>query len=195
LFESLNFEVQAGEAHRIAGDNGCGKTSLLRLLCGLALPTQGTVRWNGCDIRNEREDFNRQLIYIGHASGVKEDLLAWENVLFAATLSGQKVSREQVYDVLDLLGLGRAADLPTRSLSQGQRKRVALARLWLGMQTPLWILDEPFAALDPEAVLQLCRLLDQHLAQGGMLIYTTHQEINLLTQAHLHLSLNPVTAC
>ncbi len=195
LFNDINFDLNAGDAMRVAGTNGSGKTSLLRMLCGLAFPAAGEVRWHGRNIRATREEFGSQLIYLGHANGVKDDLIAWENVVVASTLSGNPVSRDQAYRALDRLGLGRAADLPTRALSQGQRKRVALARLRPGLQTPLWILDEPFTALDQNAVTQLCGTLNQHLAHGGMVIYTTHQEIDLNGQRLLRLDLSRDPAC
>jgi len=197
LFNNINFEIAAGDAMRVAGTNGSGKTSLLRMLCGLAFPAAGEVRWNGCNIRTVREEFGNRLIYLGHAHGVKDDLAAWENVVVASTLSGNPVSRDQAYGALEQLGLARAADLPTRALSQGQRKRVALARLHLGlgMNTPLWILDEPFTALDQNAVMQLCGTLNQHLAHGGIVIYTTHQEIDLSAQRLLRLDLSRNATC
>ena len=195
LFNDINFDIAAGDAMRVAGTNGSGKTSLLRMLCGLAFPAAGEVRWHGRNIRAVREEFGSELIYLGHANGVKDDLLAWENVVIASTLAGNPVSRDDAYDALDSLGLARAADLPTRALSQGQRKRVALARLRLGMKKPLWILDEPFTALDQSAVLELCGTLNQHLAQGGMVIYTTHQEINLSAQRLLCLDLSRDASC
>lgn len=195
LFSNLNFQIEAGDAMQVAGANGSGKTSLLRMLSGLTSPAEGEVRWGGRDIRSIREAFGSQLIYLGHANGVKDDLFAWENVVVASTLAGNPVSRDDAYDVLDQLGLDRAADLPTRSLSQGQRKRVALARLWLCKKTTLWILDEPFTALDKNAVIELCATLDGHLARGGMVIYTTHQEINLCAQRQLNLDLGQDTQC
>ena len=195
LFNDINFDIAAGDAMRVAGTNGSGKTSLLRMLCGLAFPAAGEVRWHGRNIRAVREEFGSELIYLGHANGVKDDLLAWENVVIASTLAGNPVSRDEAYAALEALGLARAADLPTRSLSQGQRKRVALARLRLGMSKPLWILDEPFTALDQSAVLELCGTQNQHLAQGGMVIYTTHQEINLNAQRLLCLDLSRETLC
>jgi heme exporter protein A len=179
LFGGINFEIESGESLRIVGSNGSGKTSLLRMLCGLAFPSAGEVRWKGRDIRGLREEFCSQLIYLGHANGVKDDLLAWENLQVSATLSGQTISREEALAALELLGLGGAAKLPTRVLSQGQRKRVALARLGFGSSAPLWILDEPFTALDQQAVAELCGTLNAHLARGGMVVYTTHQEIEL----------------
>lgn len=195
LFNDINFDIAPGDAMRVAGTNGSGKTSLLRLLCGLAFPARGEVRWQGRNIRAVREEFGSQLIYLGHAHGVKDDLLAWENVVVASTLAGQVVSRDQAYAALAALGLTRAADLPTRALSQGQRKRVALARLRLGMHKPLWILDEPFTALDKNAVLELCGNLNQHLAMGGMVIYTTHQDVDLSAQRLLELDLNRTSRC
>ena len=195
LFNDINFEINPGDAMRVAGTNGSGKTSLLRMLCGLAFPAFGEVRWHGRNIRVEREEFCSQLIYLGHANGVKDDLLAWENIVVASTLSGNPVSRDEAYAALAQLGLAQAADLPTRALSQGQRKRVALARLQLGMKAPLWILDEPFTALDQDAVKQLSDTLSHHLASGGMVIYTTHQEIELRAQRLLRLDLSQETPC
>ena len=195
LFNDVNFEIHPGEALRVAGTNGSGKTSLLRMLCGLASPAAGEVRWSGRNILSVREEFASQLLYLGHANGVKDDLTAWENVMVAATLSGNRVTRANAYQALDQLGLGRAADLPTRALSQGQRKRVALARLPLGMEAPLWILDEPFTALDQKAVTELCGTLNHHLAHGGMVIYTTHQEIELSARRAQLLDLNQASAC
>ena len=186
LFSEINFEIRPGDALRLVGTNGSGKTSLLRMLCGLAPPAAGEVRWNGRDIRTLREEFCSRLIYLGHANGVKDDLLAWENVLVSSTLSGENVGREQALAALAQLGLGAAANLPTRVLSQGQRKRVALARLSFGASAPLWILDEPFTALDRHAVTELCGTINAHLARGGMVVYTTHQEIDL-AGARLHL--------
>ena len=195
LFSGIGFDINPGEALRVVGTNGSGKTSLLRMLCGLAQPAEGEVRWHGNNIRALREEYCRNLIYIGHANGVKDDLLAWENIVVASTLSGKPVSHVDAGRALEQLGLGRAAELPTRALSQGQRKRVALARLQLGMATPLWILDEPFTALDLNAVTELCGTLNSHLAGGGMVIYTTHQEIELTARRSFRLDLNRATLC
>ena len=195
LFSGIGFDINPGEALRVVGTNGSGKTSLLRMLCGLAQPAEGEVRWHGNNIRVLRDEYCRNLIYIGHANGVKDDLLAWENIVVASTLSGKPVNRADAAHALEQLGLGRAAELPTRSLSQGQRKRVALARLQLGMATPLWILDEPFTALDQSAVTELCGTLNDHLEGGGMVIYTTHQEIDLTARRSFRLDLNRSTLC
>lgn len=186
LFSDINFDVDAGEALWLTGSNGSGKTSLLRLLCGLSLPTVGEVRWHGRDIRSLREDYSRELIYCGHASGVKEDLTAWENVAIGAELSGKNCSKKDAYLALDQIGLAHIAHLPTRVLSQGQRKRVALARLCIGPASKILILDEPFTALDQSAIDSLSDFLNQRLAQGSAIVYTTHQQL-LLNARRLHL--------
>ncbi len=195
LFNHINFDISVGDAMRVEGVNGSGKTSLLRLLCGLSSPEEGEVRWNGKNIAKTREEFGSQRIYLGHANGVKDDLIAWENVVVAAILSGNPITRDEAYAALGHLGLHQAADLPTRSLSQGQRKRVALARLQFGMKAPLWILDEPFTALDQKTVMHLCDTLNQHINRGGMVIYTTHQEITLAPRRMLTLDLSHGAVC
>jgi heme exporter protein A len=195
LFADIDFEIKSGDALRVAGTNGSGKTSLMRLLCGLAFPSEGEVRWNGRNVRSVREEFCSALIYLGHTNGVKDDLAAWENLMVAATLAGYPINRERAWQALDLLGLGEVAHLPTRSLSQGQRKRVALARLWLGTASKLWILDEPFTALDRSAVDELCNRLNAHLVDGGMLVYTTHQEVALNAGRMLQLDLDGGGIC
>ncbi|OWW19505.1 cytochrome c biogenesis heme-transporting ATPase CcmA [Noviherbaspirillum denitrificans] len=195
LFADLSFDIQPGDALWVSGTNGSGKTSLLRMLCGLAAPAAGEVRWQGRNIRSLRDEFCSKLIYIGHANGVKDDLMAWENLVISTTLAGDPVSEEEAHQALQHLGLGRAADLPTRALSQGQRKRVALARLSLGMKMPLWILDEPFTALDKSAVAALCGTISKHLSGGGMVIYTTHQEIDLSAKRALRLDMNEGRLC
>jgi heme exporter protein A len=195
LFRDLSFEVKPGEALWVSGGNGSGKTSLLRLLCGLASPLAGSVHWGGRDIRAWREDFHRDVLYVGHASGVKDDLSAWENVAIGARLSGKPCSQDEAFQALEQVGLLKAARLPTRALSQGQRKRVALARLCVQPLPKLSILDEPFNALDQPSITALCSTLNQHLAQGGMVVYTTHQA-QALNPAHLHhLDLSQARPC
>ena len=186
LFGALNFEVKAGEALWLTGANGSGKTSLLRLLCGLGVPQEGTVRWDGRAIGSLRQDFYRDLMYCGHASGVKDDLAAWENVAIGAALAGKKCTRVVAEHALEQIGLGDVSHLPTGALSQGQRKRVALARLFIHPLPRLLILDEPFSALDPAGVASLCAALEHHLQRGGIVIYTTHQAVELQAQ-RLHL--------
>jgi len=195
LFRGVDFEINAGDALRVVGENGSGKTSLLRILCGLTQPAEGEVRWHGRSIRELREEFCRNLFYLGHANAVKDDLLAWENIVVASTLSGTPVTQGDAVNALKQLGLGRAVGLPTRVLSQGQRKRVALARLQLSTSIPLWILDEPFTALDQNSVSELSGTINRHLANGGMVIYTTHQEVDLTARRARRLDLSLGTVC
>lgn len=186
LFRDINFEIGAGEAMWLTGSNGSGKTSLLRLLCGLSAPLDGEVRWGGRGIQMLREEFFRELIYCGHASGVQDDLAAWENLAFAVALSGKDCGRGDACHALEQVGLGGVAHLPVRVLSQGQRKRVALARLCLDPLPKLVVLDEPFTALDQAALAGVCAILNRHLSKGGIVVYTTHQEVTL-TAGRLHL--------
>jgi heme exporter protein A len=195
LFRGLNLTLEAGHALHLAGANGSGKTSLLRLLCGLSAPAEGEVRWNGESIRSLREDFYRNQIYIGHAPAVKDDLSAMENLLTSATVAGLDVSVDQARQALHGIGLGGREDLPTKVLSQGQRRRVALSRLLLGARVPLWILDEPFTALDKRAVVKLCQVIEAHVEAGGMVIYTTHQEVEFEARQARRLDLDQVAAC
>src|SRR3954469_16617522 len=143
LFRGVAFVLLRGELLRVAGANGSGKTSLLRILCGLARPSAGEVRWNGQPIGGLREDYARELVYIGHAPAVKDDLTPRENLEITCRLAGQAASAEALAGALARL---RVPDLPVRKLSQGQRRRAALARL-LVSEAPLWLLDEPFATV------------------------------------------------
>lgn len=195
LFAGITFTLSPGEALRVAGRNGSGKSSLLRILCGLTDPAGGEVRWEGRRIQRIREQYCGNLTYIGHASGIKDELLAWENVAFAASLAGARIGTQAACDALEQVGLSHVADLPARSLSQGQRKRVALARLCLETPQRLWILDEPFTALDTDAVQDLCVAIDRHLARGGLAVYTTHQDIVLSAGRQLQLDLGQMRPC
>jgi heme exporter protein A len=195
LFSDVNFEINAGEALWLTGSNGSGKTSLLRLLCGLASPIAGEVRWNGRSVRAPREAFYQDLIYCGHASNVKDDLAAWQNVLIGIKLSGKHCSRKDAYDALARFGLQSVAHLPAHTLSQGQRKRVTLARLCIHPIPKLLILDEPFTELDQDTVNILCDSLNQHLAQGGIVVYTTHQEVTLKARRLHFLDMNHTALC
>ena len=175
LFAGIDVEVGAGEALWVQGDNGSGKTSLLRLLCGLLAPTLGTVQWCGQSLHRLREDFHRELLYIGHAPGLKDELSAAENLQFGVRLRGGEGDARDAEAALDRVGLRRQAHLPVGRLSQGQRRRVALARLHLPRRPRLLVLDEPFAALDAAASGRLEAALAHHLSEGGTVVYTTHQ--------------------
>lgn len=179
LFSDINFQIKTGEAMWLAGSNGAGKTSFLRLLSGLAQPLSGEIRWNGKNIHALREEYFEHLFYSGHATGVKDDLTAWENIVFSTTIFGRACSKEDAYDALSQIGLVHIAHLPARVLSQGQRKRVGLARLCLRPLPTVLILDEPFTALDKASVDLLTSILNQHLANEGIVVYTTHQDLTL----------------
>ena len=188
LFADIGLGLAPGRALRVAGVNGSGKSSLLRILCGLAAPQSGAVLWRGADIRSSRAEFARELLYLGHEAAIKEDFSAIENLVAGAALSGAPVSIAQARGALAVGGLLALADTPCRHLSEGQRKRVALARLHMARERRLWVLDEPFSALDAHAVKVLTGTLDAHVAGGGMLVYTTHQDIALRAADSLTLS-------
>lgn len=178
LFSELGFSVAPQTLLHVRGRNGSGKTTLLRALSGLLRPDQGSIRWRGEDIRDLAEDFNRELLYFGHLNGIKADLTGLENLRVSATLDQDRVSDAEILGALARIGLAGFEDLPTRMLSQGQKKRVALARLILS-KAQLWILDEPFTALDADAVELLQTLISEQVARGGAVVLTTHQEVAL----------------
>ena len=182
LFRGLTFSVAGGDLVRVAGPNGSGKTSLLRILCGLLAPTQGEVRWRGTPILRLAEEYSRDLVYIGHASALKDDLTPYENLDIACRLASVQVEREALVRALDALAVPA---LPVRKLSQGQRRRAALARLLLSRGVPHWLLDEPFAALDAAAASHVEELIARHLKAGGSVVYTTHQQAALDSSARV----------
>lgn len=177
LFDALAFSVAAGTLLRVAGPNGTGKTSLLRILCGLLEPTAGEVRWKGGSIRSLREDYWKDLVYVGHLNGVKDDLTVRENLRVTVRIGGRIVDEAALDQALDAVGLAGFETALARHLSQGQRRRVALARLYVSQAVPLWILDEPFTALDVRGVANLSALVASHLEGGGTVVLTTHQEV------------------
>jgi heme exporter protein A len=186
LFNGLGFRLRGGELLRIVGANGSGKTSLLRIACGLLEPTSGEVRWGGENIRRLQEEFWRQLVYVGHANAIKDDLTAAENLQVACTLAGVRAQPARIGDALRRLGLAGCKNLPARVLSQGQRRRVALARLALS-EAMLWILDEPFAALDAAAVEYVQNLIAEHVRGGAAVILATHLEARIATTLRIDL--------
>jgi heme exporter protein A len=178
LFKQLSFTLDSGKLLFVQGENGSGKTTLLRTLCGLSIPAAGAIKWNQQKIKELAEEYYSQLLYIGHLPAIKDDLTAIENILFSLSLSGYTVNREQAIVALDALGIARCANLPSRALSQGQKRRVALAQLWLHdnpEQTPLWILDEPFASLDITMINNLTQHIEKYVKNGGAVIFTSHQ--------------------
>jgi heme exporter protein A len=175
LFRGLSFSLRGAEALRVAGPNGSGKTSLVRILAGLLAPTQGQVLWKGEAVARLREDYSKDLVYLGHAAAVKDDLTPLENLAIACRLAGEAQSPGRMDDALHRFGLS-GFDLPVKRLSQGQRRRAALARLALSERKPLWILDEPFSALDAEGVSTLSAFMAEHASRGGALVFTTHED-------------------
>ena len=178
LFEKLSFKLNSGSVLYLQGVNGSGKTTLLRTICGLSKPYEGDINWCGENINALAEDYSKHVLYIGHLSGIKEDLTALENLQFTLSLSGADISADKAIEALKSLGLAKGLNLPTRMLSQGQKRRVALARLWL-QELPLWILDEPFTALDTNAAQLLKLKIEAFADDGGMVVMTTHQDVTL----------------
>ena len=175
LFSHLNIEIPPGKILQIEGRNGCGKTSLLRLLCGVMMPSEGSILWKGKDIAEERADYYADAAYLGHHNGIKGELTALENLHFSQALSASK-SDEDLFDILARLSLRGYEDIPCRHLSAGQNRRVALARL-LATEAQVWILDEPFTALDRKGIKVVEEIFENHVANGGIIILTTHHPL------------------
>jgi heme exporter protein A len=178
LFAGLSFAVGPGELLWVTGANGSGKTSLLRVLCTLLPAESGEVRWRGAAVRDLGEAYREELLYIGHAPAVKDDLTAIENLEFSLAQQGLAVDAAALATALVRFGLGGREDLPARALSQGQRRRVALARLTFSADRALWVLDEPLTALDAAAVDLVRGLVSGQLSAGGAVVLTSHQEID-----------------
>ena len=167
LFEDLSFGLDRGEVLKVNGPNGSGKSTLLRILAGLYEEFDGEVEW-------QAEDFP---LYVGHKVGVKDLLTARENLLWAARLYGQAINQDEVDQALSCVNLSGYENAPCGSMSEGQRKRVSLARLFL-LDNPIWILDEPFSAIDRGGVGAIESRIDAHLRAAGLLIYTSHQAVD-----------------
>lgn len=178
LFEDLSFSLNAGEVLQVAGANGTGKTSLLRIVAGLTLPDEGEVWWRGASIAARRAEFHGQLAYLGHHLGLKGELTVLENLRVITAIHGVLAAASRMGEVLERVRLDHRADLPVRALSAGQRQRVALARMLL-LNAVLWILDEPFTALDVAGVALVKALAEEHLERGGLVILTSHQAVTL----------------
>jgi len=178
LFKEISFSVRPGDLFQLTGPNGSGKTSLIRMLCGLLPPTNGEICWQGTNIGSLREEYFSVVTYLGHRQGVKDELTVLENLRVSSGLSGIEVTRKHALDALTRMGLAEQENLPARLLSEGQRRRLALTRL-LVCRTTLWLLDEVLTSLDKAAVELIKSLIREHLAKGGMAIVATHHEMDL----------------
>ncbi|WP_281544057.1 cytochrome c biogenesis heme-transporting ATPase CcmA [Grimontia sp. SpTr1] len=175
LFEDLSFTVSSGDLVQIEGPNGAGKTTLLRIIAGLGLAESGEVFWDGELVNKAREEFYGNLLFLGHSTGVKREMTAFENLAFYQRMHGE-ADESRLWDALARVGLAGREDVPAAQLSAGQNRRVALARLWIS-QSKLWILDEPLTAIDKQGVKVLESLFQQHVNNGGMVLFTTHQDM------------------
>ena len=189
LFSDLSFALEPGQVLQIEGHNGSGKTTLLRTLCALSTPSDGEVRWCGENIRKVLPDYLEELAYVGHIPGVKEELTPLENLAFAQAITRPRPGID-AESALERIGLPvEHEDIPCRKLSAGQRRRVALARLLMS-DARLWVLDEPFTALDRVGRKMVEQMLRDHASAGGMAVITTHHTVSLDNSPvqHLHLS-------
>lgn len=173
LFEQLDLSVSAGDVVQIEGPNGCGKTTLLRALTTLLPDYEGNIHWRGESIRRVRRDYLANLLFIGHLPGVKNTLTPRENLAFLTRLH-QNASLADIDEALAQVGLYGYEDMPGHQLSAGQLRRIALARLYLS-RARVWVLDEPYTAIDKQGIANLEALLIEHARLGGCVIMTTHQ--------------------
>jgi heme exporter protein A len=178
LFSDLNLRISAGNCLHVRGENGVGKTSLLRLLTGLSKPESGEVLWGNQSITLDPIAYHRELLFLGHRDALKEDLTALENIQMYAALDDVPLPQEEALAALWRFGLRGRENLPVNCLSAGQKRRVLMARM-LTRKAKLWILDEPFNALDTQAIQEMQNLIVEHLSIGGLVVLTSHQEVSI----------------
>lgn len=178
LFKDLNFTVERGELIELRGPNGSGKTSLLRILCGLATPAGGDVLWDGENIHTLAENYSAVVAYLGHQNAVKDELTAMENLRISSGVSGHPLSKDEAQEILAKVGLTQQQNLPARVLSAGQRRRLGMTRL-LTSNATLWILDEVLTSLDSAAMDLSREFITEHMKNGGAAIVATHQDLNI----------------
>lgn len=181
LFESLHFDLHPGDIVQVVGPNGVGKTSLLRIIAGLSVANEGEITFAGKTIDHDPENYHAELLYLGHQPGIKGDLSAEENLAFLMALNNQPVSSEIVEATLAEVELAGFEEAHASQLSAGQHRRIALSRLWQAKQK-IWILDEPFTAIDKSGVEKLEKRFLSHIKSGGAIILTTHQDFNLINE-------------
>ncbi|MDM3869783.1 cytochrome c biogenesis heme-transporting ATPase CcmA [Porticoccus sp. W117] len=186
LFSAVNASVAAGDILQVSGDNGSGKTTLLKVIIGTLAPQSGDCLWRGTPVHQCALEYASELLYIGHQPGIKSTLTPEENLCWLQRLSLAEKSSHTIADALGKVGLVGYEDVPCHSLSAGQQRRVALARLYLST-VKLWILDEPFTAIDRQGVTQLEQCMQQHVSEGGAVILTTHQPLSIDGVKTLHL--------
>ena len=194
LFKGLDYEVHPGQIVWLRGSNGRGKTSLLRLIAGLAAPAEGRVTWGGVPLRKAGAAFCQELLYLAHANALKDDLTVLESLAFLARLHGQQADEAQLAAALKRFGLHSRRNAAVRTLSQGQRRRVALARLLLAPAKALWVLDEPYDALDVDGCALLDTVLQQHAAAGGRIVLTSHLPLSAMQPEPVTLELERYAA-
>jgi len=185
LFEDLSFALDSGELLILEGRNGCGKTSLMRAIAGMLMLESGQICWDEKPVEKHRQEFHGSLVWLAHRTGLKGDLTLVENLAFERTLRAQ--SERDAEEVYERLGIARLKKLILRSLSAGQQRRVALARMLLA-DVPLWLMDEPFTNLDREGRKLVMELVEEHLADGGMCVMAAHQDVEInapVTKVHI----------
>jgi heme exporter protein A len=190
LFSNLNFAVGPAALIEVRGPNGSGKTSLMRILCGLSAPAEGEVRWKQKSLRSLGEEYSSDIAYVAHQNGVKDELSAIENLRIFSALRGHTLTKPEARAVLEQVGLGNCESLPARVLSAGQRRRLALARLLVSDAT-VWILDEVLASLDTEAVALARTIISDHINAGGVGVIATHHELDLPVPNSQRIDLRP----
>ncbi len=178
LFENLAFTLSPGDVLQVSGPNGVGKTTLLRIVAGLSLDFHGSINWCGAPVGDDRPGFHSHLLYMGHQPGVKTTMTPEENLRWSMGLH-YPITTDEIYRALEKTGLRGYEDIPCYKLSAGQNRRVALARLHLNTRQKLWILDEPFTAIDLQGTVELEQLMVDHARQGGLVMMTTHHEMTL----------------
>ena len=176
LFKDLSFTLNSGELLVLEGQNGSGKTSLIRAILGMLNFESGEIFWNDISIKKQRQEFHRSIIWLSHRTGLKKDLTLLENLSFECSLRSK--FEDELSKILKKLNIFDLKDIPIRSMSAGQQRRVALARLLL-FDAPIWLLDEPFTNLDDKGQAIVLDLINSHLSSGGICVIAAHQEFNI----------------